>query len=135
MSHRPEQVASVIRREVQRVLAEGLSDPRLAPIITVTKVEVGRDLRNATVYVSALPAEKRGVTLHGLRAATRHVRHRIADAVALARTPELHFKLDAGAQNQAEVMRALAELETERERTTEAQTERTHTTEDTETKH
>ena len=110
MSHRREQVASVIMREVQRVLASGLSDPRIAPIITVTKVELSRDLRNATIFFTAMPAEKQKVTLHGLRAGAKHIRHRISDSVALRRTPDLFFKLDAGAQNQAEVMRALSEL-------------------------
>ena len=33
MSHRTDQVASVIKRAVQKVLTEGLSDPRLAPIM------------------------------------------------------------------------------------------------------
>lgn len=110
MSHRREQVASVLMREVQRVLVAGLSDPRIAPIITVTKVELSRDLRNATVFITAMPADKQNVTLHGLRAASKHIRHRISDNVALRRTPDLFFKLDAGAQNQADVMRALAEL-------------------------
>jgi ribosome-binding factor A len=113
VSHRREQVASVLMRELQRVLSAGLSDPRIAPLITVTKVELSRDLRSATVFVTAMPADKQKVTIHGLRAASKHIRHRISDNIALKRTPDLFFKLDGGAQNQAEVMRALAELTTE----------------------
>ena len=117
MSHRPEQVGSVVMREVQRVITEGLSDPRLAPIITVTKAVVTKDLRSATVFVSVLPEDKTKITMHGLKSASRHIRHRISDRISLPRTPDLFFKLDKGVQNQAGVMRVLSELEAENEPT------------------
>jgi len=113
MSIRTEQVASVIHRAIQTVLAEGLSDPRLAPIITVTKVAVTKDLRDATVYVTMLPEDKKDLTMHGLRSASRHIRHRISDKIALPKTPDLHFKHDLGAQNQQSILRTLSELRDE----------------------
>ncbi len=113
MSHRSEQVGSVVMREIQRVITEGHSDPRLAPIITVTKAVVAKDLRSATIYVSVLPEEKTKITMHGLKSASKHIRHRISDRISLSRTPELFFKLDKGVQNQAGVLRVLSELEDE----------------------
>lgn len=110
MSHRTDQVASVIKRAVQKVLAQGLSDPRLAPIITVTDVKVTRDLKEASVFVTMLPEDAKDLTMHGLRSAAKHVRHVISDQIALPKAPILHFKHDTGAQNQAGVLRALSEL-------------------------
>jgi len=110
MSLRTEQVASVIQRAVQTVLSEGLSDPRIAPIITVTKVQVGRDLRDATVFVTMLPEDAKDLTMHGLRSAAGHVQHRISDQLTLKRTPKISFRHDKGVQNEASILRTLAEL-------------------------
>ncbi len=115
MSIRTEQVASVIKRAIQTVLAEGLADPRLAPIITVTKVTVTKDLRDASVFITVLPEDKKDLTMHGLRAAAKHVRHRISDKIALPKTPALHFKHDIGAQNQTNILRTLSELRDEQD--------------------
>ena len=45
--------------------------------------------------------------MHGLRSASRHIRRRAADLVALPRLPELSFVLDQDMKNQAEVIDAL----------------------------
>ena len=53
MTRRGERVNHTIQRELG-VLIEGLSDPRLSKVISVTAVEVNRDLSVAKVYVSVL---------------------------------------------------------------------------------
>lgn len=115
MSVRTERVGAMIQRAVQDVLVRGLSDPRVRGLITVTGVVVSEDLRQATVRVSVLPAEHAELTMHGLRAASAHVRHRIADAIALPDTPRLLFKLDRGAREQAGVLAALAKVRAEQD--------------------
>lgn len=113
MSKRSDRIASSIRRSVQGAIAKGMSDPRIRGLITVTRVEIGEDLKRATVFVSVLPADKGDLTMHGLRAAAKHIRHQIADDLVLPNTPELVFKLDQGAKQQAEVMAALARVRAE----------------------
>ena len=86
---------------------ERLSDPRLG-LVTITGVEVSADLRQATVYYSALGrAEKRGtgvvpelapeqrVTTHAaLQAAAPHLRAELGRQVRLKYTPQLTFTED-----------------------------------------
>ena len=53
-NRRPDRVAEAIREEIATFLAEGVKDPRVVGFVTVTGVDVTRDLRHAKVYVSVL---------------------------------------------------------------------------------
>jgi ribosome-binding factor A len=108
VSRRSDQIAAAVRDAVQAVIDRGLQDPRVSGLITVTGVRVSEDLRSATIAVSVYPAEKQDLTMHGLQAAARHVRHQISDALRLRRTPELLFRLDTTAKKQAETLDAIA---------------------------
>lgn len=113
MGRRNEQVASLLKAEVQAVIARGFADPRIRGLITVTSVDLVEEGHTAIVRVSILPEDKETLTMHGLHAAARHVRHEVSDRVALRVVPQLRFELDRGLKNQAAVYQALAE---ERER-------------------
>lgn len=108
MTRRTDQLAASIRDAVQRVLDRGLQDPRVAGMITVTGVTLSPDLASANVAVSIYPVDKQTLTLHGLRSAAPHIRHEIADALGLRRTPDLNFRLDASLKKQAAVLDAIA---------------------------
>lgn len=107
MPQRTEQVASVVRHAVQRVLSRGVNDPRVRGLVSVTKVDITPDLAEARVYVSILPAEHAELTMHGLRSAARHIQGEIADEVASRRLPRLVFKLDESLKKQAEIDAAI----------------------------
>lgn len=115
MSRRTEQLASTIRGAVQEVLDRGLQDPRVSGLITVTGVRLTDDLATAFVSISVLPAERAGLTFHGLRSAARHVRHEVGKRVAMRRLPELDFRLDESFKQQAAVIEALGRVRAERE--------------------
>ena len=72
-TRRPDRVAAAIREEVAKFLAEGVKDPRVVGLVTVTGVDVTRDLRHAKVYVSILGSDaERAATLDGLASAASH---------------------------------------------------------------
>jgi ribosome-binding factor A len=99
-------VNEVVREAIGDEL-ERLSDPRLG-LVTVTGVDVSADLRQATVYYSALGrADKRGTgvvpelepdqrvsTQAALEAAAPHLRATLGRQVRLKYTPELKFRED-----------------------------------------
>ena len=99
-------VNEVVREAIGDEL-EKLNDPRLG-LVTVTGVDVNADLRQATVYYSALGrADKRGTgvvpelepeqrvaTQAALEAAAPHVRSSLGRQVRLKYTPELTFRQD-----------------------------------------
>jgi ribosome-binding factor A len=94
MSHiRPKRVESILHEEIASVfLQERIRDPRLQGRITVTEVEVSKDLRHAKVYVSHLgdPAQE-GEVFAALAGATGFVQSCIAQAVRLRFVPKVVF--------------------------------------------
>lgn len=117
---RGEQLSSVIHRAVQTIIARGLADPRLEAMITVTSVKVTEDRQTAVVNVSVLPEKHESRVIHALRDAARHIRRQAGDLVEIHRLPDLAFKLDRSAKQQAELLDAMARVRAEREAETPA---------------
>lgn len=90
------------------VLQRDISDPRIEGLVSVLDVDVSPDMRNATVRVSVLPAEKAKTTLKGLEAAKVHIQHETRKRVALRIVPHLEFRLDESLKKQATVLDAIA---------------------------
>jgi ribosome-binding factor A len=57
-NRRPDRVAAAIREEIATFLAEGPRDPRITGFVTVTGVDVTRDLRHAKVFVSVMGSDE-----------------------------------------------------------------------------
>jgi ribosome-binding factor A len=114
MSHRNEQLGSEIAKAVQASLARGLNDPRIRGMITVTRVEVTEDRRNAKIYVSVMPDEHIDLTIHGLKAATGHIRKQAMNRVRSRFFPAIEFRHDAALKEQQAVLSAIARAAAER---------------------
>ncbi len=115
MSRRTDRVAGELREAIQKVIAKGLSDPRIRGLVTITNVRLTDDLQQARVGVSVFPVEKEALTLHGLQSGARHIRREAAEIMALARMPELIFESDASIRRQSEVLGALSKVREELE--------------------
>jgi ribosome-binding factor A len=110
-NRRPERVAEAIREEVTTFLAEDARDPRLVGLVTVTGVDVTRDLRHAKVYVSVMGSDdERRATMQGLESATGHLRSRIGRALRLRIAPEIAFRYDDSVSRAARIDALLAEV-------------------------
>lgn len=94
MSFRPERLAEAIKKEVSDLLREELKDPRIG-FVTITSVEVSKDLRYANIYASVFgdPAEQKA-TLEALQKAQGFIRGELGRRIRLRYTPEITFKLD-----------------------------------------
>ena len=94
MTRRGERVNHTIQRELG-VLIEGLNDPRLSPVISVTAVEVNRDLSVAKVYVSVLGTDmERSDAIDGLRSAANRLRMEVSNRIVIRTMPKLSFFSD-----------------------------------------
>jgi ribosome-binding factor A len=116
MTRRARQIAAELHRTIQAVIDRGLQDPRLSGVmLTITDVRVGSDLRNATVMVSAMPAGREELALHGLKAASAHIRRQAANLMEVRQLPDLAFRLDKSLKKQADVLAAIARATAQRE--------------------
>ena len=108
---RPDRVAEAIREEVARFLAEGVKDPRVTGLVTVTGVDVTRDLRHARVFVSILGTDaEKAQTQEGLRSLAGHLRSRLGKSLRLRVAPELEFVMDASIAHAARIESLLAQI-------------------------
>jgi ribosome-binding factor A len=96
--------------EVATFLSEGAKDPRLVGLVTVTAVDVSRDLRQAKVFISILGTDtERAATFDALVSMTSHLRSRLARILRLRNAPEIAFKLDESVARAARIETLLAQ--------------------------
>jgi ribosome-binding factor A len=108
---RAERVAEGIRTEVAMFLRGGAKDPRLVGMVTVTGVDVTRDLRHAKVYVSVLGSDaERAATMEGLASVAHHLRGTIGRALRLRAAPEIEFRFDESIAHAARIEALLAQV-------------------------
>ena len=91
--HRTDRVAAQLRRELGTLVREAVMEHGL-PSVSVSDVEVTRDMAHAKVFVTALQAERSTEAVKGLKAVAPEIRYRLARAVKLRHVPELHFHYD-----------------------------------------
>lgn len=113
MSRRTQQVSSLLARSIQDVISRGLHDPRISGLITVTGVDVLQDLSTAIVHFTVIPVERESLVRHGLQGAAGHIRRELGEKVRMRRVPNLTFKIDVIAKEQAKVLGAIAKARAE----------------------
>ena len=112
---RADRVGEAIRAEVATFLREGAKDPRLVGLVTITAVEVPRDLRHARIFISILGTDsERAATLDALESMKGHLRSRLARTMKLRVAPELSFKLDESVARAARIESLLAQVRDEK---------------------
>ncbi len=115
-NRRPDRVAEAIREEVATFLFDGAKDPRIRGLVTVTGVDVTRDLRHARVFVSVMGDDaERADTFVGLAGVASHLRGRIGRALRLRVAPEIEFKADDSVARAARIETLLEGLQRERD--------------------
>lgn len=93
---RADRVAQELQKEVAIILQREVKDPRIG-MVTVSDVEISRDLAYAKVFVTFLfdsdpDAVQRG--LEGLEKASPYIRSLLGKAMRLRIVPELQFVYD-----------------------------------------
>lgn len=113
---RPDRVAEAIREGVATFLADGAKDPRIRGFVTVTAVDVTRDLRHANVFVSVMGDDDAvKATFVGLASAALHLRSLLGKSLRLRNAPEIHFKADESIARASRIEQLLAQVRNERE--------------------
>jgi len=115
--NRMRRVAEQIKKDVSQIIGSQLKDPRVASITSVTEVQLSKDLRYASVYVSIYGIQaKREETLQTLIRATGYIRSEIGRRIRLRYTPEINFYLDNSMEYGAHIDRVIKSLKEEESR-------------------
>ncbi|MCX7116224.1 MAG: 30S ribosome-binding factor RbfA [Gammaproteobacteria bacterium] len=97
-SNRLERVAEQIQRKLAQIIQQEIRDPRLPGLITISGVEVSKDLSHAKVYFTALSATTIQVETTQaetiLNTAASYLRTALARTLEARIIPQLHFMYD-----------------------------------------
>ncbi|MBS0212469.1 MAG: 30S ribosome-binding factor RbfA [Proteobacteria bacterium] len=91
--HRTDRIAAQLRRELG-TLVHALVRNHGLPSVSVSDVEVTRDMAHAKVFVTALQPDRVKEAMTGLKEHAHEVRFDLAHAMKLRHVPELHFHYD-----------------------------------------
>ena len=115
---RQQRVTELLYEELSIMISNELDDPCLS-LLTVTGVQVSRDLRNAKVFVSHQQEDiSRAEMLKHLRKAIPYLRSQLAERCSLRLVPELLFYYDDTPEKVGRVQEILQQIAQEREQTT-----------------
>lgn len=108
MNRRNGRVSYTLQRELGQLIDETISDPRLAPMTSVTRVECTADFATAHVYISALgDREVREGSLEALQSAAGFLRREIDTRIHIRHVPRLVFHLDDTLIEGAEMLKVM----------------------------
>ena len=95
-TRRQEKVARVVKESVSDAIANHLNDPRIAGFISVTRVEMAPDLRNAEIYLSIFGGDEteQKRTFIAISHASKRIQSLLSSKIKSKFCPVLHFHMD-----------------------------------------
>lgn len=107
-----ERLSEQLQKEIGTVISQELRDPRIPPVVTVTKVKLSQDTRNATVLVSIYGEEAvQNNAIASLNKAAPFIQHTIAQRITIKHFPHLCFKLDKSLEQGQHINELLKEIQ------------------------
>jgi ribosome-binding factor A len=107
---RIQRIQSRIRQDIAQLFLTELKDPRIKGLISITRVEVTKDLSYARVYWSMLgSAEQQRSAERFIEGATGYIQAQVAKGLEIRSAPELTFRYDDSIAKGAEVSKLIDE--------------------------
>ena len=92
---RVERLNSLLKEVISEVVRDDVRDPRLGSLITVTSVNITKDMQYAKVYISVIGTpEQKKKSLDALQSGAGFIAVHASKKVSLRYFPSLTFKLD-----------------------------------------
>jgi len=110
---RIQRIAGRVREEMSELLVYQIQDPRLLGV-TVTDVQIDRELAFADIYVSAVEGSERAKdVIDALQHAGSFIRHYLAEKVQLRSFPKIRFYWDPTPERADRMEKLFAQLHQE----------------------
>lgn len=95
VKYRSGRINEEVKKEISDIIRNEIRDPRLTAMVSVTKVDVTKDLRYAKVFVSIFgDDEEKKNSLDALKSSSGFLRRELSHRINLRYTPELTIELD-----------------------------------------
>ena len=105
---------SLLREVISEVIHREVRNPRVNHLLSVTSVEITKDLHHAKVFVSVIgtPVEKEE-TIQALQSASKFIAIHSSKKVVMRYFPELTFKLDNSVDKQMRIDSLIGQIKEE----------------------
>ena len=109
---RTERLGRQIQEMIGALVVEGkVKDPRVSPFVSITRVDVSRDLSFADVYVSNVRmAADIGRCAEGLQSAAGFIRAKLGESLRIRKIPNLRFRADPSLREGFDMVQRLGKL-------------------------
>lgn len=104
---RSERVAAQLHREVAQIIQREVKNPDVG-FVSVSEVNVTRDISLARVYVTVFDSEGAAKTIKALNKAAGFIRTRVGNKMRMRHVPEIRFLHDASVETGARVDELIA---------------------------
>jgi ribosome-binding factor A len=116
MTKRIDRLNSLLKQVISEVIMRDVRNPKVGTLITVTSVDISKDLHNANVYISVIgnQADKKQ-TLEALQSASGYISVQASKKIILRYFPTLTFRLDSSVEEQLRIDALLGKIHDEQQ--------------------
>ena len=110
--NRTERLGRLIQEKISALIIEGrIKDPRVSSLVSITRVDVSRDLSFADVLVSNInDSADLQQNAEGLQSAAGFIRSQLCTVLHIRKIPHLRFHADTSIRDGFEMMQKIKEL-------------------------
>ncbi len=115
-SKRIKRVNSLLKEVISDVIRKDVQNPNISQFITITSVDVAKDLHHATVHVSVMgPDLEKSETLEALNQSAGYISSLASKQVVLRFFPSLRFKLDTSLDEHMRIEELIQDIHKKRD--------------------
>jgi ribosome-binding factor A len=108
---RTERLGQTIQEKIGSLILEGkIKDSRVSTFISITKVDVSKDLSYADVYVSDIRGKITEKEVEGLQSAAGFIQSQLGAAMRIRKIPHLRFHVDKSIGESFDLIKKIEEL-------------------------
>lgn len=115
-TNRIDRLNSLLKEVISEVIFREVKNPHVNELLTVTHVEVTKDLHHAKVYVSVIGSEQQKKdTIAALQSAAGFIAVNSSKKITIRYFPSLTFKLDESVDKQMRIEMLLNQISAEKD--------------------
>lgn len=113
---RTDRLNSLLKEVISEVIRRDVRNPHVTELVTVTRVQISKDLRHGKVFISVIGSEQDKIeTIEALNSAAGFIAVQSSQKVVMRYFPELRFKLDDSVEKHMRIEELLTKISEERE--------------------
>ena len=108
---RTERLAQVIQEKISALILEGrVKDSRVSSFLSITKVDVSKDLSFADIYVSDIRGQITEREIEGMQSAAGFIQSQLGASMHIRKIPHLRFHADTSIGESFDLIKKIDEL-------------------------